>query len=213
MEKLFAKQERVINEKMDEMMTMIKNVEEKVGEMRKDIEVIQGDSAALRKELEDLKITVECERQYARSRNIIISGIPFKKNEDLAQSITTLLGKMEIDIRTQDISTHRLPSKNENHSPAILQLNSRAIRDRIIKAARKRKPDTGLINPDLPKKAIYFNDHLTPYFNTLMMKVKEISKKKNYKYVWMNGDRIMVRKDELSKGIRIIKLEDLDKMI
>lgn len=180
MEKLFAKQDKIITEKMDEMKDMIANIDLKVGEMRKDMEIIQGESAKLRKELDDLRTTVECEKQYARSRNIILTGIPFEKEEDLAQNVLTLLGKMEIEIGLKDISTHRLPSKNKLHSPAILQLNSRAVRDKIIKAARKKKPDTGLINPHRPKRAIYFNDHLTPYFNSLMMKVKEFNKVKNY---------------------------------
>lgn len=96
----------------------------------------------------------------------------------------------------------------------MVQCMSRESRDYIVRKARKFRPKTSLLKRDIhPEKAIYFNDHLTPYFSDLMAKANRARKSRGYKYIWMNGNRIMLKKDNLSKAIQIIKEEDLQYII
>lgn len=64
-----------------------------------------------------------------------------------------------------------------------------------------------------PQSKIYINNHLTKVKLLLLGKSKAMAKEKGYKYVWMNGIDILVRKEEHGKVIRIKEENDLNKMI
>jgi hypothetical protein len=70
-----------------------------------------------------------------------------------------------------------------------------------------------LNNNKQPERAIFFNDHLTPYFSNLMKMAREIKDKKGYKYIWLNGNKIMLRKDNFCRAIQVVKPEDLNKIV
>ncbi|KAG8267443.1 hypothetical protein J6590_052065 [Homalodisca vitripennis] len=118
---------------------------------------------------------------------------------------------MNIDLKKEDITAHRLPSLR-SPVPIIVQC-TRAIRDSVVRKSRKFKPSTSLLGNDHPERTIYFNDHLTPYFSDLMKKAKEVRDKVGYKYIWFSGNKIMMKKDNESRAIRIVKIGDLDKIV
>lgn len=59
----------------------------------------------------------------------------------------------------------------------------------------------------------YIYNHLTKVKRLLLGKSKAMAKEKGYKYVWMNGIDILVRKEEHGKVIRIKEENNLNKMI
>ncbi|KAG8309000.1 hypothetical protein J6590_096420 [Homalodisca vitripennis] len=99
---------------------------------------------------------------------------------------------MNINLKKEDIRAHRLPSPR-SPAPIIVQCTTRVIRD-YVRKSRKFKPSTSLLINDHPERAIYFNDHLTPYFSDLMKKAKEVKDKVGYKYIWFNGNKIVMKK-------------------
>ncbi|KAG8318729.1 hypothetical protein J6590_106995 [Homalodisca vitripennis] len=104
---------------------------------------------------------------------------------------------MNIDLKKEAITAHRLPSPR-SPAPIIVQCTTRVIRDSAVRKSRKFKPSTSLLGNDHPEKAIYFNDHLTPYFFDLMKKAKEVKDKVSYKYIWFNDNKIVMKKDNES---------------
>ncbi|XP_039297812.1 uncharacterized protein LOC120354540 [Nilaparvata lugens] len=144
-EKMLSDHEAVMVKKMEEMKKLFTGIEEKIGGVLEEIKNLKKKTEILKSDIDDLRVDLECERQYGRSRNIIISSIPFSRNEDLKEKILTLMKKMDIELRREDITTHRLPSKNAE-SPTILQLSSRSVRDMIVKKARAIRPTTSMFN-------------------------------------------------------------------
>ncbi|KAG8285120.1 hypothetical protein J6590_087299 [Homalodisca vitripennis] len=73
-QKMFEKQENIITERVDRVMALIAN------------------------EIEDLRTSLECERQYNRSKNVIITSVPQIEREDVGEIVIKLLKKMDFDI-------------------------------------------------------------------------------------------------------------------
>lgn len=210
-EKMFEKQEKLITERVDRITTFMSTLEERFNEMYDKIQKLEEDRDSFKEELDHLKVTLECERQYGRSKNMIITSIPYSDKEDVSAVIIKLLSAMDITLKREEFTAHRLPTK-KGPPPIIVQCCTRGTRDYVVRKARKLRPTVSLITNGVSNTAIYFNDHLTPYFASLMAEAKQVKAQKGYKYIWLNGNKIMLRKDNLSQAVKVEKPSDLDKL-
>lgn len=213
LEEMFQKQEKIFTEKIEAMSTTIAQYQADLNTANDKIKNLEKYTNALKEEIDALKVTSECEKQYARSKNIIIMGIPTQKEENITQEVMKLTTAMGAPLKKEEITVHRLPSKDETSPPPIiLQCKSRATRDLVVRTARKIKPKLPMIQEGAPVKPIYFNDHLTPYFTQLMIKAKSLQRDRKFKFLWLDGNRIMLKKDEKSTPYRITKDSDFDEI-
>lgn len=210
---MFQQHEKNIIDRIAKMTATVEDIQTKLKSIMTQVKDIESTTEALRSEINSLKSTVESEKQYSRSKNFIISGMPIMENENTKAEVTKLLSAMQIQVKQEELTIHRLPSKTDEQ-PIIVQCYSRATRDYIVRTARKCKPTTALLSPTSKQKGnpIYFNDHMTPYFATLMIKAKAIKKEKNFKFIWLDGNKIMLKKDENARAFRILSDEDFDKI-
>lgn len=210
---MFDRQEQRISERVNTITALITQMEERYLSILENVRELETRTINFKKEIEDLKLDFEMEKQYGRSKNFVITNIPHIENEDIGQKVSELLAKMDIHLESQHITAHRLPSNKQVPAPIIVQCVTRSIRDSVVRKARKCRPSTKLINTSLQDRPIFFNDHLTPYFADLMSKVNQNRKNRGYRFVWMNGNKIMVKRDNTSKPIQIVKHDDLDKIV
>lgn len=211
LEKMFKRQEDSISLRINNIITLVGKLEETITNLIDRVRDVEEESLELKKEMADLRVELECEKQYGRSKNFIVTSIPQEDREDVPEKISGLLQAMHLVLRKEDITAHRLPSATMP-APIIVQCTTRAIRDSVVHSARKFRPSTNLLGNVHPERAIYFNDHLTPYFSDLMKRTKEVKDRLGFKYIWLNGNRIMLKKDNQSKAYRILKCSDLDKV-
>lgn len=209
--KMFKRQEDTIAQRVDNIINMVGKIEETITGLMNKVQEIEENAYETRKELEDLRMELESEKQYGRSRNFIVTSIPQSEKEDVPEKIVELVKTMDINMKKEEITAHRLPSPR-SPAPIIVQCTTRAIRDNIVHKARKFRPNTSLITNNQPERAIYFNDHLTPYFSDLMKKTKELKDRLGFRFVWLNGNRIMLKKDHQSRAFKIQTVSDLDKI-
>lgn len=213
LEKMFANAEKNITDRIDKLSNIISDVQTQLKAITNQVKEIESTTTTLQAEINSLKVTVESEKQYNRSKNFIISGIPVQKNENIKTEVCKLMTAMRIDIKQEELTVHRLPSKTEEQ-PIIVQCYSRGTRDLMVRTARKYRPSLALLSPTAKDKdrPIYFNDHLTPYFGTLMIKAKALKIEKNFKFVWLDGNKIMMKKDENTRAFKISCDEDFDRI-
>jgi len=108
---------------------------------------------------------------------------------------------------TQVDKAHRIPNRNPNKNEAIVvQFKCRVDRDAWI-TARKKVVTNDAAFSNGNRKRIYINEHLTPYYKSLLWKTKEHAKLKGYKYVWIKNGRIAMRKAEGDKNVYTIRSE------
>lgn len=211
-ETLFKRQEKIISDKVDSIMVVVNQLEAKLNDIIDKTKELEEKTMLLERDIEDLKATLECEKQYGRSKNFIVTSVPRSDKEDIPQIVIKLLNSMNIAIQKEEFTAHRLPS-GKNPSPILVQCNNRATRDTIVRTARKNRPKLSLISGDYPDRSIYFNDHLTPYFANLMSKANALKKLRGYRFIWMNGNKIMLKKENLSRAIQVTTEKDLDKIV
>ena len=60
---------------------------------------------------------------------------------------------------------------------------------------------------------IYINENLTPYRKRLFNRILEFKRTHNYKYLWTNNGRIMLRESESSQPQWFVSYEDFDKYL
>lgn len=166
---------------------------------------MEAEMLELKDEIKKIKMEMELEKQYNRSRNFVISGVPQTNEENTKQLVNDLLSKLGADMKS-DLTIHRLgKSRNNRFSQIIVQCPSRDIRDQIVRKVRKARPKVSLVNPQWGEDPIFFNDHLTPYFASLMREARAL-KALGFKFIWLNGNHICIKKDE-QKGSKIYRIQ------
>ena len=61
------------------------------------------------------------------------------------------------------------------------------------------------------RSRIYINESLTPYRKRLFNRILEFKRTHNYKYLWTNNGRIMLRESESSQPQCFVSYADFDK--
>lgn len=208
---MFQNQEKILVGQIDSIKQTITQFQSSMQSVLGQIKVLEENTKAMNIEIENLKISLETEKQYQRSKNFIVAGIPQKKDENVKEDLCRLLTTMKIQVKPEELTVHRLPQKDGN-SPIFVQCYSRDTRDKIVRQARKLKPKLNLFDNSTSDKPIYFNDHLTPYYVKLMIRAKTFVKDKKFKYIWLDGNKIMIKKGDKDKPIKIQKDSDFDSM-
>ncbi|KAJ8708044.1 hypothetical protein PYW08_010410 [Mythimna loreyi] len=164
-----------------------------------------------------LETKIDLLAQQARQCNVEICNLPEKRNENLPAIIEAIGTALKSPISLSSIvSVHRVPhahQQNTRPKNVILKLTSRLHRDNLLSAFRK----AGSLKTDQIGIAgtpynIYLNEHLTLAKKQLFRKVRDIAKKRNHKYVWINNGTILVREREGASAFAIRSDNDINKI-
>ncbi|KAL1446843.1 hypothetical protein WDU94_013901, partial [Cyamophila willieti] len=100
--------------------------------------------------------------------------------------------------------------KFENQINVIVQFESVVQRDKIIKKKRAdRTVKLGDVIGSENDQNIYVNECLTPYYAKLYGEAKKIKREKNYAFIWIRDGKILLKKTEQSRPMRLMAMEDL----
>lgn len=189
-----------------------------VNERLKVIEKLSQENIQLKAEVKVLNTRVEVLEQQARANNLEVQGVPEKQGENLLSIIKKIGDFIECPITSDEIDTvFRARSRNTNSpKPIVVRFSSKKKRDDILTCAKsKRKatasPTTGLQVENVSSQ-LFINEHLTASTKTLLMKTKEMTRMKNYKYTWIRDGNVFVRKIDQSRVVRISSLEDIERL-
>lgn len=185
---------------------------------------LRKDYAALREEIKQLisvnqKLTEENDRlsrrvdeleQYQRLNNLEIRGVAEEKD---AVKIVEKIGEvLDVNISENDIDAcHWVPTPKAGVQNIVVRFVQRSKRNDLLSKARKKTftcTDLELSSND----PVYVNEHLTQKNKKLLSAARQKKKEVNWKFVWTSNGRILARKDETSRVIRIASLDDLSRM-
>lgn len=147
--------------------------------------------------------------QYERNRNIEINQLDWLPNENLKEVIQKVAHSFGLDnYRPEHIdAAHRIPNRNkEKPSTIIIQFKHREGRDAWV-AQRKKVVTNDDIHKNGNGRRIYLNENMTPHYKELFWKTKMYAKEHNIKYVWFLRGKIMTRKQEGDKEVKIVRSE------
>jgi len=194
-----------------ELKESITNLENSNKSLQTKCTLLESENTEMKKQLTVLQSDVIDLKQYTRRCNIEISNFPESENENLIETMKKVEELTETNFVESISVIHRVPSFNRDKpKPIICQLNSKPIRDILLKKLRTAKLTTNQINSRLTPMPVYFNEHLAPENKQLFFHARKFKDENQYKFCWSRDGKIFLRKDESSKFIRIKTVDDLN---
>lgn len=165
----------------------------------------------LSNEVQFLKTKVDDLEQRTLEKAVEIVGIPITTNENCKSLVEEITHKLNIECNI--IKAYRITTHYKTDMKIIAWLSNIDDKNRLLSVAKRMKLNGNQYNENWPQSKLYINNHLTKVKRLLLGKSKAMAKEKGYKYVWMSGIDILVRKEEHGKVIRIKEENDLNKII
>lgn len=214
-----------VKDKIDSIESSMKFFSEKYDQLLAEVTELRSENKTLKKELEAVKSAESNTRirtnqlttdlaeleQYGRRVNLEIQGLPVKgqpREEDICKVLEEVATDIGMDFRPSEIhNAHRLQPRNNGKPPTVIvQFHSKVVRDRWLQKGRKAK-----IIRDNSK--VYFNENLCPKYRLLLKEAKLRAGTHKYDFVWFSGGRVLVKKNENSENVVVIKsMDDLHKI-
>lgn len=166
--------------------------------------------------------------QQGRLNNLEISGIPFKKGENLHNILLNIAQKVGFSLSPSNIDyihrVRRYPHNSEKNGDAskiqlsevpniVVRFTQRKEKSDMLAAVRARRNLTSAdLNIDGASRSVFVNDHLAPHNKILFGRARKCGKELQYKYIWSRDCKLFLRKTDTSNIIHISHESDLNKI-
>lgn len=196
------------NTKINEFASALKKIEY----LEKKVVDLEAENSVLKTEMEEL-------HQYSRKNNVEINGVPEKNGENVLNIVKSIGNLVGVQFETSCIDAcHRVRSHNPDrkNKTIIVRFTSRLMKQNFQAAAKLNKhqlTSSKIGITSTSDQQIYVSDHLIPANKALLYKTKNVCREKNFKFVWVNDCKILVRKSETSRIIHIQNVTSLSKIV
>lgn len=207
-----------VKESMDFINDKFEAITQENSDSSMKIKRLEEENSSLQSTIQDLSTRINHLEQSARNNNIEIQCVPEKRDENLLNIVKNLGNTINFQI-TEDYLAHltrvaKLNKDSNRPRSIIVQFNSPRVRDQFLAASikyNKYHPQDRLNSSHAgisgAKTPIFVCEHLSTANKTLHAAARQVAKDKGYKYVWVRGGRIYMRKTETSE-FKIIKNTD-----
>ncbi|KAK3919442.1 Spindle pole body component 110 [Frankliniella fusca] len=205
-----------LSEKYDEVMETFRENKKKINELETKVNKLNSDSLDKDKTISELQMKIRDADQYARNRNIEISGVNEVEGEDLRIIMKKIAAALKIKHEDGDIDViHRVPSKGKDkNSKIIAQFYTRSKRDEWMQKKRVAPVYASDIIDTHSTHRVYLNTHLCQQWKQLLWLAKQEGRPRGYKLIWFWNGKILAKKDVTDQNvIRIVSEQDLDRLV
>lgn len=215
-ESSFNQSYEVLSEKMEENIKAVKDQNSSMQQCMKIIDELLEENRKLTKKVAELELKVEDMEQYSRVNCVEIHGVPQEPHEDVVGVVKAVGKSLDMDISDLMIDAcHRLGKRSgPSSSPPgiIVKFVRRLDKEELLRKRRvKRNLSTRHmnLNVDLP---VYINEALSPARRRLFAETRRIKREKHYKFLWVRGGKIFLRKEEAAPVVQVTCQADLSKL-
>lgn len=201
--------------KIEENSEVIKSQTNKINEFQGIVEKLTAENRALIQKVEQLETRIEEIEQYSRSNAVEIHGVPHESTEDVVAVVQKVGEALDFNITDSMIDAcHRLRRKpGTSGPPAIIVKFVRRLDKEEMLRKRRVKNNLSTRHMNLPvDQPVFINESMSPARRRLHVAAKEIKRNKNYKYLWVRGGKIFIRKEDGSPVININSQADLGRL-
>lgn len=191
------------------------------------VEERQKDVILNRSKISELRLELESRAQASLRKEVEIHGINEFPGESPMHVIQIISNKLGISLDTNDLDyvtrvgprrsaaqldgNDKLPTRSQR--PLVARFLRRHTCEGFLAAAKSRRnltsSDIGV--GDIPT-TIYVNERLTQGTRHLFRSARRFAKSAEYKFCWIKGGSIYLRKREGNPAIRIKSMDDLESM-
>lgn len=212
----FNKSYEAINEKLEENMKIVKEQNTTMEKSLTIINQLMEENKKLHKKVAELEKRCDEMEQYSRANAVEIHGIPVKLTEDVVSIVEEVGKALDVPITPSMIDAcHRLGKGNgpNNSPPGIIVKFVRRFDKEELMRKRRVKRDLSTRHLNLPMdQPIYINEALTMTRRRLFAAARQAKREKHYKYLWVRGGKIFLRKEESAPVIVVTCQADLDNL-
>ncbi|XP_039276173.1 uncharacterized protein LOC120349711 [Nilaparvata lugens] len=202
-----------VKKDVSELKTQFKDIEKKCGKNTESIDKLVVENSRLCGEVKFLKLQVADLQQHTRKNNVIITGIPVTKGENVFFILQRIAALLNIRHDKYDVSAaHRPPNRNKNNPPPIVvNFVSRLTKSEWIHARKQRKGLSAVeLHNQFPNRQIYINEHLAQHTSSIFNAARALLKTNKLASVWVREGRVLARKSATSPVFRIMNLDQLE---
>lgn len=216
------------------------NISSQIGNIQDKINSLNTDNLDLKNQLQssnitqvkhgelitELQIEIESLKQKENENDVIISGLPSNINPDTF--VSKIFSNLQCDVTVKDIKKLKILMKKKDlvdtstntnsqkqFSSLLVSFNKRSDKEKICIKMKDRKTlflgELGLLNESEKDRRIYIRNNLTKYKHNLFEKCKTFKDSHNIKFLWITGNKILMRQNESSKIFAIHNEDDLKK--
>ena len=194
-----------------------------VNELRVENESLRSRNAQLTEQVKNLDLKthvseneIEDLKQYIRRDMLEIQGIPVTEDENtntIIHNVVKLVDNSMAFEQNEICISHRLPSRRGLIPPIIVKFVRRDVRDKIYKSRRSLISKTSADLGYHEQSRIFINESLTYQARQLLKSVKAFKREKNYRYVWTNNGKVLLKKDSTpsSQAISFTTLKEFER--
>lgn len=177
------------------------------------LENLEKENHLLKNKIKDLEARIEDEEQYSRVNCIEIHGIPHQPNENVLQIVKDVGVAIDFKVSDEAIDNcHRL-GRSVAGKPVpgiIVKFTRRLDKEEFLRKKRIRHNlstrHMGLTT-DLP---VFVNESLCSARRRVYALARQAKKTKQYKYIWLRGGKILMRKND-GEPVKVIScVNDLE---
>lgn len=206
-----------LSDKYDRVMERLTEAEVERKKQNDTVAKLEQQVKSREEEIVKLQRRMRDTEQYARNRNVEISGVEVQKNEDLKKVMGKIAESINVPYSEQDIDViHRLPSRRGDAPPKIVaQFVSRTIRNRWLKQKNHGGHlwSSALVPNGTGQTRVYLNTHLTPEWQRLLWLAKQKGRPSGYMVIWFQDSKIIAKKSTAdTRAVYIYGDEDLEKL-
>jgi hypothetical protein len=187
-------------------------IDEKLTASQEEIKSLKQENQVLKNHVTALQLDVNELKQEQLSNNLVISGADvLEKGASLFDNFRKIAEKLDIDTTNSDINdiyTIRRRSGEKlvvkfTCAQAKIEFMSKMNTQR--RAAKNNDAQFSLAN-------VFINDHLSPYYENLWFKCRDLKKKSTLAHAWTKMGKLYLRKEEGGAAIRIRNIDDLSQI-
>lgn len=214
MEKSLGNSIEASHEKIDEVMQKMIEQDKLLQDCYKKMENYETEIVDLKRRNVELESRLTDAEQYSRINNVEIHGIPQTGNENVSEIVQNVGKALDVPISEVDIDVcHRLGKTTDRRSPAIIvRFVRRVVKDELLRR-RKIKRDFSTRHLNLPSDVpIYINEALCPARRRVFAAAREAKKTLGYKYLWIKGGKILIRKSDGTSVTELKTVNDVNNL-
>lgn len=209
----FNKSYEHLSEQLQENTIATKEQNSSIESCLKIIDNLARENKLLAKKVNDLEQRIDEMEQYSRANSVEIQGIPVQPNEDIVSVVKEVGKAMDMNVQDSMIDAcHRMGRKNGNGGAPpgiIVKFVRRLDKEEFLKKRRvKRNLSTRHMNMNLDQP-VYVNEALTSQRRRLLAAARQVKKDRGFKFLWVRGGIILLRKDENSPVVKVTCQADL----
>lgn len=202
------------------------NVKKEMQQKIETIKFLESENQIMRTNMQELNSRLTQIEQQSRANNLEIQCLPEHKNENLLTVVKQIATTINYNVKDTDIHLCTRVAKIQKNSSRprsiIVKFSCPRIRDEFLAATitfnKKNtniydKLNTSHVGLGCDKKPIYIVEHLSPTQKSLHAACRIKARELKYRFVWVKGGQIFMRKSESSVYKLIKNMDSLSTLV